>query len=48
MVNRMSDAVILRAENIRKVYPGTMALKGVNFNVYEGKVNVLVLSLIHI
>ncbi len=38
----MSDSVILRAENIRKVYPGTIALKGVDFNVYEGKVNVLV------
>jgi len=38
----MSDQVILRAENIRKVYPGTTALKGVDFNVYEGKVNVLV------
>ncbi len=38
----MSDSVILRAENIRKVYPGTTALKGVDFNVYKGKVNVLV------
>ncbi len=34
--------VLLRAENIRKVYPGTTALKGVDFNVYKGKVNVLV------
>ncbi len=42
MVMPMSDQVILRAENIRKVYPGTTALKGVDFNVYEGKVNVLV------
>jgi len=38
----MDDSVILRAENIRKVYPGTVALKGVDFNVYKGKVNVLV------
>ena len=36
------DQLILRAENIRKVYPGTTALKGVDFNVYKGKVNVLV------
>ncbi len=36
------DELILRAENIRKVYPGTTALKGVDFNVYKGKVNVLV------
>ncbi|MDA3958734.1 sugar ABC transporter ATP-binding protein [Oceanispirochaeta sp.] len=34
--------IILRAEKIRKVYPGTMALNGVNFNVYRGKVNVMV------
>jgi erythritol transport system ATP-binding protein len=37
----MSD-VILRAENISKVYPGTQALKAVDFNIYRGKVNVLV------
>ena len=34
--------IILRAEKITKAYPGTMALKGVDFNVYRGKVNVLV------
>jgi erythritol transport system ATP-binding protein len=34
--------VLLRAEGIRKVYPGTVALKNVDFNVYRGKVNVLV------
>ena len=34
--------VILRAENITKVFPGTVALKGVTFNTYRGKVNVLV------
>jgi erythritol transport system ATP-binding protein len=32
----------MRAEGIRKLYPGTMALKDVDFNVYRGKVNVLV------
>jgi erythritol transport system ATP-binding protein len=34
--------VILRAEKITKVYPGTVALNKVDFNVYRGKVNVLV------
>jgi erythritol transport system ATP-binding protein len=36
------DPVVLRAENITKFYPGTVALDNVNFNVYHGKVNVLV------
>ena len=36
------DDVILRAEQITKLFPGTMALDHVNFNVYRGKVNVLV------
>lgn len=36
------DEIILRAEQIHKVYPGTTALKYVDFNVYRGKVNVLV------
>lgn len=40
--NMTEHNVILRAENITKVYPGTIALKGVDFNVYRGKVNVLV------
>ncbi|MCG3208831.1 MAG: Ribose import ATP-binding protein RbsA [Anaerolineae bacterium] len=34
--------VVLRAEQITKVFPGTVALDNVNFNVYRGKVNVLV------
>jgi erythritol transport system ATP-binding protein len=34
--------VILRAEGITKVFSGTVALKGVDFNVYRGKVNVLI------
>ena len=34
--------VILRAEKITKLYPGTVALNQVDFNVYRGKVNVLV------
>ena len=34
--------VILRTESITKVFPGTVALDQVNYNVYRGKVNVLV------
>jgi ABC-type sugar transport system ATPase subunit len=33
---------MLRAEQIVKQYPGTTALKGVDFNVYPGKANVLI------
>jgi len=33
---------MLRAEQIVKQYPGTRALNGVDFNVYPGKVNVLI------
>ncbi len=33
---------LLRAEQIVKHYPGTMALDNVDFNVYPGKVNVLI------
>ena len=36
------NGVILSAENITKVFPGTTALDGVDFKVYCGKVNVLV------
>jgi erythritol transport system ATP-binding protein len=35
-------AVILRAEQVTKVFPGTVALDKVDFNVYRGKVNALV------
>ena len=38
----MPDNVILHAEQITKEYPGTVALDKVDFNVYRGKVNVLV------
>jgi len=34
--------VCLKAENITKIYPGTVALDEVSFNVYKGKVNVLI------
>jgi len=34
--------VILRAEGITKVFGGTVALNGVDFNAYRGKVNALV------
>jgi len=35
-------SVILRTENITKVFPGTVALDQVNYNIYHGKINVLV------
>jgi len=41
----MSEAapeIILRAEGITKVFSGTIALRQVDFNVYRGKVNVLI------
>ena len=36
------DPVVLRAQGISKVFPGTLALDSVDFSVYHGKVNVLV------
>ncbi len=36
------DDIILRTEQITKLYPGTVALDKVDFNVYRGRVNVLV------
>ena len=41
-MTRNGSEVILRAEGITKLYPGTVALNAVDFNVYRGKVNVLV------
>jgi len=37
-----NDEILLQAKQITKVYPGTIALKGVDFNIYRGKVNVLI------
>lgn len=41
-IGASTDPVVLRAEKITKIFPGTVALDDVNFNVYHGKVNVLV------
>jgi erythritol transport system ATP-binding protein len=38
----VSDDVILTAENISKIFPGTVALDDVTFSVHKGKVNVLI------
>ncbi len=38
----MAEEVVLRAEGVTKVFPGTVALSGVDFNTYAGKVNILV------
>lgn len=40
--NNPKDEICLVAKDVTKVYPGTKALKGVSFNVYKGKVNVLI------
>jgi len=37
-----ASGVVMRAVGITKMYPGTTALKDVDFNVHRGKVNVLV------
>ncbi|HKK66391.1 MAG TPA: ATP-binding cassette domain-containing protein, partial [Clostridia bacterium] len=37
-----TDEVILSAKGIYKQYPGTLALNNVDFDIYKGKVNVLV------
>ena len=38
----IAENVILTAENITKVFPGTIALEDVSFSVRKGKVNVLI------
>ncbi|MEO8285283.1 MAG: sugar ABC transporter ATP-binding protein [Chloroflexota bacterium] len=40
--SKATDDVILRAEKITKIFGGTVALDDVDFNVYRGKVNVLI------
>ena len=37
-----SDQIILTADNITKIFPGTVALDEVTFSVRKGKVNVLI------
>jgi erythritol transport system ATP-binding protein len=38
----MTTEIVLRAKSITKVFGGTTALRAVDFNVYRGKVNVLI------
>src|SRR5690349_8240671 len=42
MTNTTPDEIILSAEHITKVYPGTVALQDVSMKIYRGKVNVLI------
>lgn len=42
MADKAQPEVCLHAEKISKIYPGTKALDNVSFNVYKGKVNVLI------
>jgi len=37
-----TDQICLAARGVTKIYPGTVALDKVDFNVYRGKVNVLI------
>ncbi|NTW01486.1 MAG: sugar ABC transporter ATP-binding protein, partial [Oscillochloris sp.] len=37
-----ADQVVLRAEQVSKIFGATVALNQVDFNVYQGKVNVLI------
>jgi len=39
---QFSEDIVLKTENITKVFPGTVALDDVSFNVHKGKVNVLI------
>ncbi len=41
-VANVQDDIVLRVEKVTKVFPGTVALDEVDFNVYRGMVNVLV------
>lgn len=36
------DDICLQAKNITKIYPGTVALNAVDYNIYRGKVNVMI------
>ena len=38
----MEDDIILRARGVTKLYPGTVALNAVDFDIRRGKVNVLI------
>lgn len=42
MSERTHNDIILRAEQVTKIFPGTVALNKVDFNVFRGKVNALV------
>ncbi|WP_432455048.1 MULTISPECIES: sugar ABC transporter ATP-binding protein [unclassified Agarivorans] len=41
-MNSMNKDIIMRAENISMVFPGTKALDRVSYNVYRGAVNVII------
>jgi erythritol transport system ATP-binding protein len=40
--SRSNADVVVKAESVSKIFGGTVALNGVDFNVYSGKVNALV------
>jgi erythritol transport system ATP-binding protein len=42
MCMETDNEICLKARSVTKVYPGTVALDNVDFNIYKGKVNVLI------
>jgi len=41
-ISAPADDIVLTARQVTKLYPGTTALNNVDFNIYRGKVNVLI------
>ncbi|MBI9093501.1 MAG: sugar ABC transporter ATP-binding protein [Sphaerochaeta sp.] len=41
-MDKHDDILLMEAKNISKVYPGTKALNDVDFQIFKGKVNVLI------
>jgi len=42
MMSQANADVVIRAEKISMIYPGTIALNEVDYQVYRGKVNVII------
>ena len=42
MAENKDKDIVMKCRHMEKVYPGTKALDDVDFNIYRGKVNVLI------
>ncbi|MCW4631477.1 ATP-binding cassette domain-containing protein [Marinomonas rhodophyticola] len=42
MMSQANADIVIRAEKISMIYPGTIALNEVDYRVYRGKVNVII------